>query len=251
MNTQKGQTTEPLYTQLLAAVRVVYFDLVGTLIRPRESIGMQYAAQARRHGAERADPDRLGAAFSAAMRRSPPMVISAGSVSAVAAEERRWWRGLVLGVVESGGLSDVLDGARFESFFEDLYEHFTTRDAWDAYPDAAPALARLHASGLGVGLITNYDTRVYRVLDAVGLSEWLDSITIPADAGVAKPSPGIFSRALSAHGVTAAEAAYIGDSPGDDYAGSVAAGMTAILLDRHDRHGGEGFRRILSLNDLP
>lgn len=231
-------------------VRVVFFDLVGTLIRPRQSIGMQYASHARRHGAAEADADRLDAAFSEAMRRAPPMTIPRGTLGDVAAEERRWWRELVLSVVASAGLSRALAGPTFDAFFVDLFEHFATDAAWETYPDVPPALGRLQSAGIGVGLITNYDTRVYRVVDSVGIGRFFDSVTIPADAGVAKPSPGIFHAGLAAHGAEAAAAAYVGDSLEDDYDGASAVGMTAILLDRRGRHGGKGLRRIVSLDDL-
>ena len=42
---------------------------------------------------------------------------------------------------------------------------------------------------------------------------------------------------------------YVGDSPLDDYRGATSAGMTAVLLDRHDLFD-NGYRRITDLGGL-
>jgi putative hydrolase of the HAD superfamily len=228
----------------------VFFDLVGTLIRATRPIGDQYAACARRHGASAADPQTMGAAFSRAMRNAPQMAFPGDSLEEVALAEREWWRQLVGTVVSDSGLGRELRDERFDLFFRDLYRHFTTADAWEVFPDALPSLARLRNSGLIVGLVTNYDTRVYPVLDAVGLADVLDSVTIPALAGSAKPDPAIFTCALEAHGIEPWRAVFVGDEPGDDYAGAASAGMQAVLLDREGRYEGKGYRRIESLSEL-
>lgn len=231
-------------------IQAVFFDLVGTLIRSRTSIGEQYADWARRFGAKRADPDRLGASFREAMRRAPAMAFPGRSLEDIATAEQGWWRQLVRGVIADAGVEGITEGDTFDRFFSALYHHFTTADAWEPYPDAAPALQRLQLRGIHVGLISNYDTRIFPVLDAVGLAPLLDSVTIPALVGAAKPEPAIFARALEPHAIAAARAVYVGDEVDDDYEGAEAAGMTAILIDRKRKHEGTGMRRVGSLLEL-
>lgn len=192
----------------------------------------------------------MGAAFSRAMRSAPPMAFPGDSLEAVALAEREWWRELVHSVVSECGLERDLRDERFDEFFRDLYRHFTTADAWETFPDAVPTLARLRNSGLIVGLITNYDTRVYPLLDAVGLADVLDSVTIPALAGSAKPDPAVFACALREHDIEPSRALFVGDEPEDDYAGATGAGMQAVLIDREGRYAGERYRRIGSLDEL-
>jgi putative hydrolase of the HAD superfamily len=108
----------------------------------------------------------------------------------------------------------------------------------------------LRRNGAVVGLITNYDTRVYAVLDALGLSGLLDSVTIPALAGAAKPDRGIFEHALRRHGLDASRTVYVGDDVDDDYLGAEAAGMKAILVDREGRWQGKGMRTVRTLTEL-
>ena len=229
---------------------VVFFDLVGTLIRGTKPIGEQYADLAREFGAD-SDPSRLEAAFRAAMAEAAPLAFPGRSLGETAGLERLWWTGIVHKVVAQAGLSDALRGETFDRFFVALYDHFTTADAWELFPDVLPVLRTLKARGTRLGLITNYDTRVFAVLDALGIASCLDSVTIPAHAGVAKPDPAIFSHALARLDATAAESVHVGDEIDDDYRGAEAAGLGAVLIDRMGKFRGQNHvRRVESLNDL-
>jgi putative hydrolase of the HAD superfamily len=179
------------------------------------------------------------------------MAFPGRSFGETAALERDWWTAVVREVVRRAGLSSTLTGETFDWFFADLYEHFTTAAAWELYPDTLPALTRLAEGGTRLGLITNYDTRVFAVLEAVGLAPLLSSVTIPADAGAAKPDPAIFALALDRAGARPWECVHVGDEMGDDYRGAEEAGLRPVLLDRRGTHRGEdGICRIESLADL-
>jgi putative hydrolase of the HAD superfamily len=246
-----------------------FFDLVGTFIHGRAGIGEQYAAHARALGVP-ADAAALDAAFRSAMKYAPRMEFPGRAFDEIAALERDWWRKLVEGIATEAGLRELLPGGLFDEYFDRLYNHFTTIDAWLLYPDVLPTLKALKREGYGLGLITNYDTRVYLVLDALGLTDVLDSVTIPAHAGAAKPSRAVFAAALEANdlvldgwnGDSTPEPAmggrrskapavfYVGDSLTDDYYGAINAGLAPILLDRHGRHLNDDLRRIESLDEL-
>jgi len=90
--------------------------------------------------------------------------------------------------------------------------------------------------------------------DAVGLGGLIDSITIPALAGAAKPDRAIFEYALARHRVPASSAIQVGDSISDDVEGARAAGLRAILIDRRghsrERDVPEGTIVIASLDEL-
>ena len=231
--------------------RVVFFDLVATLIRPAQSIGVQYGELARRLGVE-ADARKLDRAFEEAMRTTPPVALSGRPPAEVPSLEKAWWRDLVRGVLRRAGLSGVLEGSRFEVYFDSLYRHFETGAAWVVYPDVVPALSRLRSDGRGVGLITNYDARVHRLLEALDLRAWFDCVVIPGLAGAAKPDPAIFRYALEQAVVTPECSIYVGDLLGEDVDGARAAGIRPILLDRGRRHQAvAGVVRIESLDNLP
>jgi FMN phosphatase YigB (HAD superfamily) len=95
---------------------------------------------------------------------------------------------------------------------------------FNAYPDAAPALAELRAR--------------------CGLGDLLDGVVTSAGSGSRKPDPVIFSQALEIAGCAAHEALHVGDTRAEDVAGAEAAGIRALLLER------EGGGDLVSLADL-
>ena len=84
-------------------------------------------------------------------------------------------------------------------------------------------------------MISNFDYRLYGILDGIGLKAAFDSITISSEAGFAKPSPEVFYAALRKHSAQSAEAMHVGDSEPLDIGGAAAAGIAAVLLDRDYR----------------
>jgi putative hydrolase of the HAD superfamily len=83
-----------------------------------------------------------------------------------------------------------------------------------------------------LGIISNFDSRLYRVLEALQLADFFQSITLSSEAGAAKPSPSIFTTALQKHRCDPSQAWHLGDSEGDDVAGAKAAGLRGIWLKR-------------------
>jgi putative hydrolase of the HAD superfamily len=102
--------------------------------------------------------------------------------------------------------------------------------------DTRPALDRLRARGLRLGVVSNSDGRVEQALVAAGIRDRFDVVLDSALVGVEKPDPAIFRAALAALGVAPAEALYVGDLYHVDVVGARAAGMEGVLLgpDRDD-----------------
>jgi FMN phosphatase YigB (HAD superfamily) len=130
-----------------------------------------------------------------------------------------------------------------------------------AFPDAAPALRELRAAGLRLVVASNWDCSLGEVLREAGLRDLVDGVTTSAEAGAAKPDARLFAAALELAGCHAAEAVYVGDSPGNDVAGAGAAGIRAVLLERGGHRpdrvpadsapGPEPAARITTLAELP
>ena len=100
------------------------------------------------------------------------------------------------------------------------------------YPDTVSSLVRWQSKGIAVGVISNFDSRLYRVLNVLGLADYFQSVTISTGVGAAKPSSAIFKAALAKHGCMPQDAWHIGDSEAEDYAGAESTGMRAILIAR-------------------
>ena len=92
-------------------------------------------------------------------------------------------------------------------------------------------LTALRESGLELGVISNFDYRIYSILEALGLTRHFDSIMISSEAGYAKPAPEIFRMALQRHSLVPSQALHVGDSEALDVVGAHAAGIAAVLVD--------------------
>ena len=129
----------------------------------------------------------------------------------------------------------------------ELFERFGTGDAWQLYPDAAPAIAALRRRGLKLGVISNWDERLPRLLAGLGLGSSFEAVVYSQAAGVEKPHPEIFRLALARLGVEPQRALHVGDSARLDVEGAEAAGMHALRLDRADARSIE----LPTLAELP
>ncbi len=229
-------------------VRAVLLDAGHTLLRPRPSMGEVYAAVCRRHGRP-ADPAALEAVAVGAFHRLGEEIRGGGPAALVTSEaiERETWRRHALRVVDG---VPALAGLDFDPWFEDLYDTFGGADTWEPYPDAVPALAGLRARGLRLALVSNWDTRVRRILEETGLTPWFDAIVISSEVGVRKPDPRIFHRALELVGVAPGEAIHAGDSRGDDLEGARAAGVRGVFVARDGAVPPPGAVFVRDLKDL-
>ncbi|PSN08514.1 hydrolase [filamentous cyanobacterium CCT1] len=209
--------------------QVIFLDAVGTLFGVKGSVGSIYADLAQNHGIE-ADPAILNQAFSRAFKAAPEMAFPNSDPATVPEQEYRWWRVVTQQTFSSTGVLDRF--VDFDSFFADLYAHFATAAPWLLYPDVTPALERWRRRGIALGVISNFDTRLYQVLEELNLATYLSSVTLSSEAGAAKPDPLIFATALQKHRCDASQAWHVGDSKTDDLQGARAAGLHGILVRR-------------------
>ncbi len=231
--------------------RVVFFDVAGTLIRVRDGVGAQYARVAARFGVT-ADPAALGREFPRAFRAAPLMAFPGARPEAVPGLEREIWRGIVRDVFAGAGVLPAFEPGVFDAYFDAVYRHFESAAVWEVYPDVVPALASLRALGCSLGIVSNFDSRVVRILDGLALAPWFASVTLSSQIGATKPARAIFARALARHDAEPGQALHVGDSPVDDGEGARAAGLRAVLVDRTGRHPQPpGVARIDSLAALP
>jgi putative hydrolase of the HAD superfamily len=152
-------------------------------------------------------------------------------------------------VAEAFGTAASAPG--FEACFGELYAHYATPAAWRVFPDVLPALTALRAEGLRLAVVSNFDGRLPGLLADLGLAALLDTIVYSSRTASAKPDGRIFQEALSRVGVSPAQAMHVGDGEAEDVAGGRAAGLRAVLLDRHGREPHPDVITIASLAELP
>lgn len=211
------------------ASTVIFLDAVGTIIGVKDGVGEIYSEFARKFGVE-CDPAQVNAAFYQEFKVADPCVFPGATSTEIPDREYQWWRSINQRTFTRLGKID--DFSNFAGFFAELYAYFATAAAWEVYPDTVEALDRWQKQGCTLGILSNFDTRLYAVLDALDLRKYFSSVTISTEAGAAKPSHLIFQQALSHHHCSASNAWHIGDSPLEDYQGATAAGLQAWLIKR-------------------
>jgi putative hydrolase of the HAD superfamily len=165
--------------------------------------------------------------------------------SSVAGGERAWWGEFIREVL------DRLDHeAPWEPLLDDLYAAFSDPEVWKTFPETHATLSNLADREVPLAVISNWDRRLPEILTSLGIVDFFAEVVVSAVEGIEKPSPEIFHRALTRLGLEAAEVVHVGDSPLEDYSGAETAGLSAVLLDRHDHFSHDGYRRISSLDGV-
>jgi putative hydrolase of the HAD superfamily len=148
-------------------------------------------------------------------------------------------------------LAESLPPAARRLSAEELTEALMRSIRFSPYADAAPALGRLRLLGVRSAIVSNWDVSLRGILGEIGLGGLVDHIVVSAEAGVAKPAPGIFDAALGRLRCPPRRALFVGDSPETDIAGALGAGVRAVLVDRAGRGPvQEGVERIPTLENL-
>lgn len=111
-------------------------------------------------------------------------------------------------------------------------EHEVWRPANQVLGSAQALLAALRGRGAKTGVVAKAWPEPARLLradvDAYGLTELLDVQVWTEEAGVRKPEPELFRRALDELGVDPVDAMYVGDRLATDVRGAAEAGLTTV-----------------------
>ena len=122
---------------------------------------------------------------------------------------------------------------------------------WDRVPPGVPeALARLKNTGKRIAVVSNANGTAPRLLEAVGLAGYFDTILDSFLEGVEKPDPEIFRRALARVEAAADRALHVGDLYHVDVLGARRAGVAAALIDSGGLYPDADCPRFSSLPDL-
>ena len=215
-------------------MRVVTFDAAGTLIRLVRPPGAIYAEVAQLFGFS-LDPDRVQKAFRSTWGTFAPPTEFAGPVPD---DDREWWRGLVVRTMEVAGYRIE----PFDDYFKTVYQFFARPGVWELWPDVPLVMTELTRLKIRLGVISNFDRRLYEIFAHLGIRETFEHVIISSEIGVRKPAARIFKEAAHRFDVNVSEILHVGDEFESDFAGARAAGLDALLVD----HKESKLPRILS-----
>jgi putative hydrolase of the HAD superfamily len=208
-----------------AVVSAVIFDFYGTLAHFADMSVSNYETVFAAHGYQ---PER--AILDSYFSRYDGVEHGEHSVSEQAYES--WVRLRLRDLTDACGVPDP--------HVEDLIDALRASDqgAMVAYPEATRTLTSLRASGLAVGVCSNWGWELDAFLGQVGLLELVDAGVTSARAGARKPHPDIYGASITALGVDSAEVVFVGDSWEPDVRGPRRMGMTAVHVWREDERSG-------------
>jgi putative hydrolase of the HAD superfamily len=202
-------------------VDAIVFDAVGTLLHPDPPAAEAYVIVGARHGS-RHPVEKIRAGFRAAFAREEAEDSRTNLRTSEAREVQRW-RNIVTAV-----LDDVADP---EACFQDLFEHFARPEAWRCDADAGAVLPELARRGMMLGVASNFDQRLRRVMAGFPeLRALADRLVISSEVGWRKPAPEFFATVCERFGLPPKRVLLVGDDLRNDYEGAHAAGLKAVLL---------------------
>ena len=98
-------------------------------------------------------------------------------------------------------------------------------------PRTRALLEDLQEAGIPTAIVTNGGTTMQNSkIDASGLRGLVDAVVISEEAGVAKPDPRIFERAVATIGAVTEETLFVGDNPEADILGAKGMGFGSAWL---------------------
>jgi len=226
------------------AIKAIFFDAAGTLIKPARRVGETYAVLARKYCIE-VSAAEIAERFRLCFHSAPPLAFPGAAPARIADLERAWWKDLVRRIFEPW------DGfQRFDDYFAELFAYFAQPDAWTLYPEVAETLSALKKRSMVLSVISNFDSRLVGILEGLGAAHWFEHIFVSSRVGYAKPDRQIFHAALERHSLKARDALHVGDSEEKDLHGANKAGLKGVLVERNGASNSNLSPRITSLRGI-
>jgi putative hydrolase of the HAD superfamily len=210
--------------------RVIFFDVGNTLLFPNRTKMLSPIASERHPTLEQWQ------ALERRTKREFDREMQEGGV-----DHGFWWTFHTYLLAEVGEDTAIRDL---------LVENTRNSANWDQIlPGTRDALDRISRS-FRIGVISNSDGGIERVLSRCGIADCFESITDSGIVGVEKPRAEIFQAALRSMNALPGESLYVGDVYSVDYVGARNAGMDAVLLDVAGTYRGLEWVRVESLEEL-
>ncbi len=227
------------------SIRLISFDVGGTLIHPDPPVGAIYAEVLTRRGFPCRETE-VERAFEASWEAAAVGIAEAEErYSRAPHGERGYWRDLLRDTVRRMGGSQVPPGAA-----DELFERFAHAECWKVYPEVFDTLDALERRGLEMAVVSNWDSRLPALLRELSLRRHFGPLLVSAIEGMEKPDARLFRLAAARAGVHPDQVLHVGDRLREDVQGAIGAGLSGLGIDR-SAAGGEGLTKVLDWLDAP
>lgn len=231
------EATMPPPLQVIDAPSLITFS-EGTLFRLAEPVGMHYREVLFKHtGLRLPRPDIFTRAYQEVYDAKTAGMPCFGCGESLSS--RDWWWGVVWDTYMEVGVPEEVMAPLMPIVFDELYDTvFTGTEGWELTEDALYVLDRLKAQqkALGdrapkLGVIANFDERLHKILEVLGIDHYFDVVLTSKECGMEKPARQIFDIALTRLGIyDRPTAVHIGDAFAFDVEGAAGAGWQALYV---------------------
>jgi putative hydrolase of the HAD superfamily len=222
----------------------VFFDAGGTLVDPHPAFTDLLSRTLREEGFD-VSPDEIAERLPLFAEHFDRAARDGELWTTSDERSRAFWGGVYRALMTD------LDLPFPDLLAERIYSVFTDPSNYRLFPDVVPVLEKLDESGITMGVISNFERWLERLLDHLEVAAHFEIQVISGVEGIEKPDPAIFLLALDRACVDPAEAVYVGDNVTFDMEPASSVGMHVVLIDRGERHADFPGPRITSLDELP
>ena len=126
--------------------------------------------------------------------------------------------------------------SRFQELQPVLATSFKENKSWHLVDGVPEVLEALKQREVPLAIVANWDRDLPALAEHLGIRHFFSLIVSSQEAGVEKPDPAIFARAVQALSLSTERDTilYVGNEYKADVHGSRAAGLVPILIDRYD-----------------
>lgn len=198
----------------------IFFDAVGTLLKPATPVDETYHFYGNKHGSC-ISKDSIRNRFYESFKKEELKDVSLDCKTNEAREFERWES------IVSECFPDLKSTALL---FNDLFNYYSNPSAWELYLGTIPILKHLENIGINWGIASNFDLRLKSIVKSkVELSncKWL---IISSLVGYKKPSKNFFDHLQKSSGVSYERLLMVGDSPENDIQPAKELGMQTFEI---------------------
>lgn len=205
----------------------IAFDAAGTLFEPAEPVSEIYAGFFSKHGFD-IPPTIWRPAFRTAFLTAPDPIFPENTQGEII--EKDWWLQLVMAATKAIGIKPNSDA--FTSAFEEIFAYYATGASWALFPETQAVLHSLKSKGISLAITSNFDSRIHRVVEELGIAQYFDLILTSADAHARKPSPNIIYKLFDLARASPEKTCLTGDSLIHDKGAAEAANIPFYHINR-------------------
>jgi len=227
-------------------IRLVTLDVTNTLLRFVRPPIYQYAEIAQLYGIN-PDITELTKSFRSTFKEYDIKHPHFGGKSI---GYENWWLGFVADTFKAAG--HEASDQTLNKLGSHLIEHFSSADAYTVIDGTLELLSYLEKIPVTVGVISNTDPRIEKVLTQFGIHKNFKFVLTSFTAKSSKPEKEIFSKALVASGtnIEPSEALHIGDTLKLDYLAARTYGWKSLLVSEQLEQQCQKFQVEVNRNSM-